>query len=66
MIVVSDTSPLNYLVLTEYVGTLGILSAAAERGLIDGEEAIKRLSETSFRASPKLLRLTISRGLKRL
>jgi predicted nucleic acid-binding protein len=46
-------------------GTLGILSAAAERGLVDGEEAIKRLSETSFRASPKLLRLMISRGLTR-
>ena len=43
-------------------GTLGILSAAAEHGLVDREEAIKRLSETTFRASPKLLRLMISRG----
>ena len=43
-------------------GTLGILSAAAEHGLVDREEAIKRLSETTFRASPRLLRLMISRG----
>lgn len=43
-------------------GTLGILRAAAERGLVDREEAIKRLTETSFRASPKLLRVVISRG----
>jgi predicted nucleic acid-binding protein len=43
-------------------GTLGILRAAAARGLVDGEEAIKRLTETSFRASPKLLRLMISKG----
>jgi len=43
-------------------GTLGILRAAAARGLVDGEEAIKRLTETSFRASPKLLRLIISKG----
>ena len=43
-------------------GTLGILRAAAERGLVDGEEAMKRLTETSFRVSPKLLRFMISRG----
>ena len=43
-------------------GTLGILRAAAERGLVDGEEVIKRLTETSFRTSPKLLRLMISKG----
>jgi predicted nucleic acid-binding protein len=43
-------------------GTLGILIAAAERGLVDREEAIKRLMATSFRASPRLLRFLISRG----
>jgi predicted nucleic acid-binding protein len=42
-------------------GTLGILRAAAERGLVDGNEAIKRLTETSFRGSPKLLRFMLSR-----
>ncbi len=43
-------------------GTLGILSAAADRGLVDREEAIQRLTETTFRASPRLLRLMLSRG----
>ena len=43
-------------------GTLGILRAAAEQGLVDREEAIKRLTETSFRASPKMLRFIISKG----
>lgn len=43
-------------------GTLGILNAAAERGLVNREEVIKRLTETTFRASPKLLRFMISRG----
>lgn len=43
-------------------GKLGILRAAAARGLVDREEAIKRLTETSFRASPKLMRFVISRG----
>jgi predicted nucleic acid-binding protein len=40
-------------------GTLGILRAAAARGLVDGNEAIKRLSETTFRASPRLLRFML-------
>lgn len=43
-------------------GTLGTLRTAAERGLVDGNEAIKRLTETSFRASPKLLRFVLSKG----
>lgn len=43
-------------------GTLGILRAAAELGLVDSDEAINRLSQTSFRASPKLLRFIIARG----
>ena len=41
-------------------GTLGILSAAAERDLVNPEEAVRRLSETSFRASPKLMRFMIA------
>jgi predicted nucleic acid-binding protein len=43
-------------------GTLGIICAAADRRLVDREEAVRRLRETSFRASPKLLRFIISGG----
>jgi predicted nucleic acid-binding protein len=43
-------------------GTLGVLDAAAKRGMVNRAEPIRRLTETSFRASPKLLRLMISRG----
>lgn len=43
-------------------GTLGILSAAAERGLVERETAIRRLAESSFCASPKLLRMMLSGG----
>jgi predicted nucleic acid-binding protein len=37
------------------VGTLGLLDRAATRGLIDLGDALRRLSQTTFRASPKLL-----------
>lgn len=36
------------------IGTLGVLNGAAERGLLDLPEAIRRLRKTSFRASEKL------------
>jgi predicted nucleic acid-binding protein len=36
-------------------GTLGILKEASERGLIDLTEAIARLRQTTFRASPRLI-----------
>lgn len=38
------------------VGLLGILDVAARRGLLDLPAAVDRLQETSFRASPRLLR----------
>lgn len=38
-------------------GTLGVLDEAAARGLIDLSKAIDRLEQTSFRASPAILRL---------
>jgi predicted nucleic acid-binding protein len=38
----------------EVVGTLGVLEEAAKRGLIDIEEMIKDLKETTFRASEQL------------
>ena len=39
------------------IGTLGIIRAAADDGLLDPVEAVTRLIKTTFRASPKLLRL---------
>jgi predicted nucleic acid-binding protein len=37
------------------IGTLGVLSSAAESDLIDLEDALGRLQKTSFRASPRLV-----------
>jgi predicted nucleic acid-binding protein len=37
-------------------GTLGVLDLAARRGLVDLEDALKRLERTTFRATPRLLR----------
>lgn len=42
--------------------TLIILETAGSRGLLDLHEAIDRLSKTSFRASPKLLREFLERA----
>ena len=38
------------------VGLLGVLDAASRRDLLDLAAAVERLQETSFRASPRLLR----------
>jgi predicted nucleic acid-binding protein len=40
-------------------GTLGILKAAAERGMVDLPVAVERLKRTNFRASPRLLQLLL-------
>lgn len=45
-------------------GTLGVLDEAAARGLIDLSKAINRLEQTSFRASPEILR-TLRHGQRR-
>lgn len=37
-------------------GTLGVLDRAARRGLVDLSDALKRLEQTTFRATPRLLR----------
>jgi predicted nucleic acid-binding protein len=42
------------------VGTLGILIKAAEKGLINLNEAIDDLKKTNFRASPELLESLLS------
>ena len=44
------------------IGTLGIIRAAAQHGMLDPNEAVRRLTQTTFRASPKLLRLLLSGG----
>jgi predicted nucleic acid-binding protein len=46
-------------------GTLNILEAAGERGQIDLPEAISRLQQTSFRASPGLIREVLKRDAER-
>jgi predicted nucleic acid-binding protein len=42
-------------------GTLGVLDLGARRGLLDLPAAIDRLEQTTFRASPRLLRLVRER-----
>jgi predicted nucleic acid-binding protein len=42
-------------------GTLGVLGAAATRGLVDLPAAIDRLRKTNFRYSPALLKTTLDR-----
>jgi predicted nucleic acid-binding protein len=42
-------------------GTIGLLDKAGARGLIDVPDAIARLRQTSFRASPRLLNFLLSR-----
>ena len=39
----------------EVAGLLGVLVTAAERGLVDIVDAVDRLQQTNFRASPSLL-----------
>lgn len=46
-------------------GTLGVLDEAAARGLLNLPEALSRLQQTSFRASPTLLRSLLARDAKR-
>lgn len=42
-------------------GTIGLLDVAAREDLIDVSETVRRLRETSFRASPELYRWLIER-----
>jgi predicted nucleic acid-binding protein len=46
-------------------GTLGVLSDAAHRGLLDLAAAFDRLSRTTFRASPALLQELLDRARRR-
>lgn len=66
-VVVSDTSPLHYLILCDaaVTGTIGALETAAARGLIQLEETIARLQQTNARIDPALIRLAIERQRNR-
>lgn len=46
-------------------GTLGVLDAAAERGLVELAEAVARLRQTTFRVPPSLLHELLARGRER-
>lgn len=45
----------------QVIGTLRLLSDAAERGMLDLPQTIQRLQQTSFRASTELLQLFLDR-----
>ena len=45
----------------ETTGTLGILDLAAERGLIDLEEAVDRLKQTNFRYRQEIIDALLNR-----
>ena len=47
------------------VGTLGVLDAAAKRGLLNLPEALARLQRTSFRASEELIRSLLEQDAER-
>jgi predicted nucleic acid-binding protein len=44
-------------------GLLGVLAEGAQRGLIDLPEAVTRLRQTTFRASPRLLKALLDRTI---
>jgi predicted nucleic acid-binding protein len=43
-------------------GTIGVLGAAAQNGLVDPAEAVRDLRETTFRASSDLYRWLLGKG----
>jgi len=48
-----------------HTGLLGVLSDAATRDLIELSTALRRLAETNFRASPRLLEALLERDARR-
>ncbi|MEJ7701361.1 MAG: DUF3368 domain-containing protein [Pyrinomonadaceae bacterium] len=47
------------------IGTLGVLSSAAEKDLLNLSDAIAKLQKTSFRASPTLINLLLQLDIER-
>ena len=66
MIVVANTTPLNYLVLIERCDrNARVLTEAADRGLIDFSDTIAQLRQTSFYVSPEVLNPLLQRYAKK-
>ena len=79
MLVVADSSPVQYLLLIDdldgrraarergipITGTLGILERAAERGLLDLPQTIDQLQATSMHLSDRLVRSLLQRHEQR-
>jgi predicted nucleic acid-binding protein len=47
------------------IGTLGVLDTAAQHGLLDLPEAVKKLQQTNFHVAPKLLGRLLEQDLER-
>ena len=45
----------------QVTGLIGVLDEAATRDLVDIQDAVARLQETSFRTTPRLLRWLLDR-----
>ena len=56
MIVVSDTSPINYLVM------LGIIERACRKGLLDLKTKLDELLQTNFRINKTIIQQVIDRN----
>ncbi|MBE9140469.1 DUF3368 domain-containing protein [Nodosilinea sp. LEGE 07088] len=75
MIVVADTSPINYLLSIDerlgrrmasdrglpVIGTLGILDDAARQGLVELADAIAQLQKTNFRVSHRIIQALLNK-----
>ncbi len=76
MIVVADTSPINYLILIgeaegrkqaellnlKVRGTLGLLEDASRLGKVNFHDALSKLLQTNFRAAPSLIAMFLERN----
>ena len=47
------------------IGTLGVLDAAAEQGLVDMAAAVKQLRQTNFHVAPRLLGRLLDQDIER-
>jgi predicted nucleic acid-binding protein len=66
-VVVSDTSPLHYLILCglAVIGTVGLIEEASKRGLLDLPAILERLQSTNARLDPALVQAALERDRRR-
>ena len=64
-IVVSDTSPIHYLIGLAVIGTIGLLEEAAARELVELPQVMNRLRQTNARLDPELIRAALDRDNRR-